>query len=294
MTAKSPATATSAPAFTTDIPRKLAIGVIAMWLAVAALADVLASDRGFVPWAPDSVDKTVTPASPPDATHWLGTDTARRDVLARLVHGARLTFAVGFGAAFVMAVLGLAVGLGAGYGAPIVDRVLMRLTDAVLALPIFFVALAVMGVVAQPNTLLVIAVIGGSAWPPLARLVRAETKRLTTLDFVRAAEAMGASGFYVVRRHVLPHLTPLVAVAFAFGVATATLVEASLSFLGFGIPDAVASWGGLMRGAAQHLGAWWLILAPGLALVSLTIACNVLGEAVRRRDRRLLSDLAGP
>jgi peptide/nickel transport system permease protein len=250
--------------------RKVAIAVLSMWLAVAALADVLANDSGraLVGWTPHGVDKNVTPASPPDAAHWLGTDTARRDVLARLIHGARLTFAVGFGAAFIMVVLGVAVGLCAGHGPPALDRVLTRLTDAVLALPIFFVALAVLGVVARPGTGLVTAVIGGSAWPPLARLVRAETKRLKTLDFVRAAEAMGASPLYVVRRHVVPHLVPLIAVAFAFGVATATLVEASLSFLGFGVPDTVASWGGLMRGAAHHLGAWWLIVAPGLALTT--------------------------
>lgn len=264
--------------------RKLAIAVLSGWLAIAALADVLANDgaRSVVPWAPDSVDKTVTPASPPDASHWLGTDTARRDVLARLIHGTRLTFAVGFGAALLMVTIGLGVGLAAGYGPPLVDVPLTRLADAVLAFPIFFVVLAIMGVVQQPGTDLVIAVIGGSAWPPLARLVRAETKRLKTLDFVRAAEAVGASSFYVVRRHILPHLVPLLGVAFAFGVATATLVEASLSFLGFGVPDAVASWGGLMRGASQHLGAWWLILAPGLSLTSLVVACNVLGDRGER------------
>ncbi len=271
--------------------RTIAIVVLGTWLVVAALADVM---TGMTGWAPDTVDKSVTPASAPDASHVLGTDTARRDVLSRLVHGTRLTFAVGFGAASIMVVIGVVLGLAAGYGPPLVDRLITRLIDAVLALPIFFVALAVMGVVATPSTLLVIGVIGGSAWPPLARLVRAETMRLKTLDFVKAAEAMGASASYVVRRHLLPHLIPLIAVAFAFGVATATLVEASLSFLGFGVPDAVASWGGLMRGAAQHLGAWWLIVAPGLALISLTVACNVLGEAMGGRNGRLLSDRASP
>lgn len=273
--------------------RKLAIGVIGAWLAVAVLADVLASNRDYsvISWAPDSVDKTVTPVSPPDGAHWLGTDTARRDVLARLIHGARLTFAVGFGASLLMVALGLLVGLASGYGPRWLDRLLTRISDAVLALPIFFVALAVMGVVPQPGTELVVLVIGGSAWPPLARMVRAETRRLKTLDFVRAAEAMGASPLYVVRRHVLPHLMPMLAVAFSFGVGTAVMVEAALSFLGFGVPDAVASWGGLMRGAAQHLGAWWLIVAPGTALLSLVLACNVLGE---RGDPRLLSDRGAP
>jgi len=128
----------------------------------------------------------------------------------------------------------------------------------------------------------------------LARVVRAETKRLKTLDFVRAAEAMGASPIYIARRHVLPHLRPLIAVAFTFGVGTATLVEASLTFLGFGLPDAVATWGGLMRGAAHDLAAWWLVLAPGLALLSLTIACNMLGEAVGAPGSRRLSDRPGP
>ncbi len=275
---------------------KAAIGILGIWLLVAAFADAIANDssRAVVRWGPHTVDKDVMPTSPPDSVHWLGTDTARRDVLARLVHGTRPTLAVGFGAATIMVLIGVAIGLGAGHGPPVLDRLLTRFADAVLALPIFFVALAVMGVVARPGTGLVIAVIGGAAWPPLARVVRAETKRLKTLDFVRAAEAMGASPIYIARRHVLPHLRPLIAVAFTFGVGTATLVEASLTFLGFGLPDAVATWGGLMRGAAHDLAAWWLVLAPGLALLSLTIACNMLGEAVGAPGSRRLSDRPGP
>lgn len=284
---------------------RIAAGIIIAWFFVAVLADVLANEAPLVQgdgwqlgapiaWSPGSIDKNVAPTSPPDATHWLGVDASRRDVLARLIHGTRLTFAVGFGAALLLVGIGLAVGVASGYGPRLVDLVLTRLTDAVLALPIFFVALAVMGIVPQPGTGLVIVIIGGSAWPPLSRLVRAETKRIATLDYVRAAEASGARPLYVVTRHIVPQLVPMLGVAFAFGVATATMVESSLSFLGFGVPDSVASWGGLMRGAVQHLLAWWLVVAPGLALISLVIACNVLGEAIRADRSPLLSDRAGP
>ena len=254
---------------------KLALAVVLAWLIVAALADTITGD-------PNAVDKTVSPFSPPDATHVLGTDGARRDVLARVIHGTRLTLMVGGVAMLVLVVVGIAVGLTAGYASSLLDDVLMRTSDAVLALPIFFIVLAIAGVAPHAGALVVAVAIGGTAWPPLARLLRAETQRLRRAEFVIAAEMMGASSFYVLRRHVLPHLTHYVAVAAAFGFATATMVEASLAFLGVGAADTTPSWGALMRHGEQHIAAWWLVVVPGLALLSLTLAVSALGEHWRR------------
>lgn len=274
--------------------RRSSFAVLGIWLVVAAFADIIATSErpAIVGWSPNDVDKTAPPLSPPDADHWLGTDASRRDVLARLVHGTRVTFVVGVSAAVVMLAVGLTLGVAAGYGSDLVDALVTRLTDAVLALPIFFVALAVMGVIAKPGLGIIVLAIGLSAWPPLARLVRIETRKLRTTEFVMAARAMGGSHLYVIARHIVPHLGRLLMVALAFGIASATLVEASLSFLGFGVPDTVASWGGLMRGAVQHLSAWWLIVVPGAALTSLVLACNALGDAFSERRGGLLSDRA--
>ena len=250
---------------------KAAIAVIVFWLGVAALADVIAPQ-------PNAVDKASPPFSAPDTRHVLGTDGARRDALARVVHGTRLTVIVGGLATLVLLWAGIAVGLAAGYASPAIDAVLMRATDAILALPITLIVLTIAGVVPRAGATVVAVAIGLTAWPPLARILRVETQRLRSSEFVLAARMMGGGPFYILRTHILPHLTHYVGVAAAFGFATATMVEASLAFLGFGPPDDVASWGGLMRQGEQHPASWWLVVVPGLALVSLTLAVSSLSD----------------
>lgn len=253
---------------------RLSAGVLVFWILVAAFADHIAS-------SPDAVDKTTAPYSAPSAAHVLGTDAARRDAFARLVHGTRATLEVGALATAIMLCVGVAMGLAAGYAPPLLDALLLRITDAVLALPVLFIVLAVAGVTPHAGGQLVAMAIGLTSWPPLARLLRVETQRLRNAEFVLAARMMGGGPLYVLRRHVVPHVTHLIVVAGIFGFASAAMVEAALAFLGVGAPDSTASWGALMRHGEQHITAWWLVVAPALALLTLTLALGTLGERLR-------------
>lgn len=293
--------------------RMLAVAYLALVVLAAAGADVLASGRPLlarvdgdwqvlprlagdlesmrsstewsleppVPWDPNQVDKGHASFEAPSARHWLGTDAARRDVLARLIHGTRVVLVVGLGAVALYALLGVLLGAAAGFLGGAVDVVVSRLAEVLLAVPSFFLLLAVMGVRDRPGLATLVAVLGLSSWMRIARLTRAETLRVRRLEFVRAAEALGLSPARVLFVHVLPNSLAPALVSAAFGIASAVLTEASLSFLGFGAPPEVSSWGGLIQGALQDPRAWWLVLFPGLALLALLASANVLGEAAR-------------
>jgi peptide/nickel transport system permease protein len=235
----------------------------------------------LVPWGPNTQDKGHRALEAPSRRHWLGTDTSRRDVLARLVHGTRLALAVGLGAVAVYILVGTLAGVAAGYFGGAVDMLISRLIEVLLAVPGYFILLAVMALTEGGGAGTIIIVLGLVGWTHVARLTRAEARRVRQLEFVRAAEALGLGSARVLFRHVLPNsLAPAIVTA-AFGVAAAILTEASLSFLGFGVPDATASWGGIMHGALVDFGAWWLIAFPGLALFGTVCAYNVLGDALR-------------
>jgi peptide/nickel transport system permease protein len=233
------------------------------------------------PWDPNAVDKGHLPCEAPSARHLLGTDGARRDVLSRLVHGTRVVVAVGLGAVGLYALIGILLGAAAGFLGGITDVVVSRLAEVLLAVPTFFLLLAVMGVRDNPGVGTLVAVLGLASWMRIARLTRAEVLRVRRLEFVLAAEALGLSPARVLFAHVLPNSLAPALVSAAFGVASAVLTEASLSFLGFGAPPEVSSWGALVQGALQDPRAWWLVVAPGLALLGLLASANVLGEAAR-------------
>jgi len=235
----------------------------------------------LVPWGPNQQDIGQPPLAAPSGRHWLGTDTARRDVLARLIHGARVSILVGVIAVALYVALGTLLGLVAGYYRGWVDAVVSRLTEVLLSIPVFFLILAVMGLVEQAGVLALVVVIALVYWTRIARLVRAETLRLRELEYVQAARALGFSDLRVMLRHVLPNAAGPIWVAATFGVAGTILIEASLSFLGFGAPDTVASWGGLLRGAMGNFHAWWLVLFPGAAIFVTITATNLAGEALR-------------
>jgi peptide/nickel transport system permease protein len=235
-----------------------------------------------VPYGPYQIPALLgTLPAAPDATHWLGTDANGRDVLARLVHGARVSLAVGFVAVALYVAIGVVLGGAAGYFRGRVDLAISRLIEIVLTFPTLFLILAVMGMLERTSILGVMVVLGLTGWTGVARLVRAETMKLADQDFVVAARAQGLHPARIIFRHLLPGALGPVLVSATFGVASAVIIEASLSFLGFGAPPPTASWGELLNEAEEHGMKWWLTLYPGLAIFLTTVSYNLVGEALR-------------
>ncbi|MCK5689710.1 ABC transporter permease [Myxococcota bacterium] len=234
-----------------------------------------------VQWGPNQPDKTSMPLEGPSPRHFLGTDSSRRDVLSRLIHGSRSNLKISFVAVGLYIFIGTLLGILAGYFGGWADFIVSRLTETLLSVPVFFLILAVLGLVENPTTMTLALTIGLVYWTGVARLTRAEVLSLRESDFILAARAMGLSPLRILYRHILPlTLGPVIVVA-AFGLASTTLLEAALSFLGVGAPDSTASWGGLLRNAMGNLQAWWLVVFPGLVLFMTVVAWNVMGDVLR-------------
>jgi peptide/nickel transport system permease protein len=271
---------------------RLALGLLLLGLlALGALgAPVVESWLGHDPFAPD-LFRRLAPAS---AEHPLGTDDLGRDLLLRLLHGARVSLAVGIATALAATLIGTAIGLFAAWRGGAVDAVLMRLADGMLALP----ALPVLVVLAAADTgriglprgealsdiIRIVAILAIFGWVGVARLARAAALSVLARDYVRAARALGASESRVLLRHVAPNIAGPVAVATALAVAGAILAESTLSFLGLGIAPPAASWGNMLSNAQDMVfSAPWAAVWPGLAILLAVAACTLLADGLRRR-----------
>ena len=219
--------------------------------------------------------------SPPSAQHWLGTDSLGRDVLSRMLYGGQISLLVGLVAVGISAVVGIGLGLLAGYYGRWVDGLVMRLVDVMLAFPTFFLILAVIALL-EPSLVNIMVVIGLTSWMGLTRLVRAELLRLRGLDFMHAARLQGVAPTRLMLRHLLPNALAPVWVAITLGIAAAVLIESGLSFLGIGVQPPTPSWGNiLMDGKANIDVAWWLSVFPGLAILLTVLGYTLLGEGLR-------------
>jgi peptide/nickel transport system permease protein len=227
------------------------------------------------------------PLLAPAWQHPLGCDDLGRDQLARLMQGGAATLLVALPGAALAFVLGVIYGLLAGLGPGWVDRVLMRVLDAVLALPGLVVLLCLAALVPISAPALIV-LIGATGWPALARLVRNETLATKGRDFVLAARQLGGGPVYIARRHVVPVMGKLLAVQATFLVGDCILALSALSFLGLGVPPPQASWGSMLQSGLGlvDLGAWWLILPPGLLIVASLFAVASLGRWLLARDER--------
>ncbi|HEY5544468.1 MAG TPA: ABC transporter permease [Gemmatimonadaceae bacterium] len=254
--------------------------VAAITLAVIALAALLAP--WLTPYDPTQPLDMAARAQPPSAAHWLGTDLASRDLLSRLLFGARVSLGISVVAVAVATIVGTAWGAVAGYAGGWVDRVLMHVVDAGLAIPRILLLLGIVALWGTLSTTSLVLLLGLTGWFGASRLVRAEVRATRERDFAIAARASGASPSRVLVRHVLPHaMTPML-VAATLGVGQVVIVEAGLAFLGYGVAPPAASWGGLIGDGRDALGtAWWISVFPGIALSATILAINVLGDRLR-------------
>lgn len=217
----------------------------------------------------------------PSVDHLLGTDDIGRDVASRVVHGSRVSLSVGFVAVSIYVLIGLVIGAVAGYYGGFVDIVASRVVEIMLTIPTFFLIITVIAFL-PPSILNIMVVIGVTNWPTVARLTRAEFLKTKSMEYVVAAEALGATEFRTIFRHILPNTLAPVFVAATFGVASAILIESTLSFLGFGVPPSTASWGSILSNARQLLpSGWWLTVFPGLAIFLTVTSYNLVGEGLR-------------
>ena len=213
--------------------------------------------------------------------HWLGTDPLGRDILSRLIVGARISLLVGFTVVVIGGSLGTLVGLVGGYAGGWTDRVVMRIGDMQLAFPFILLALAVMAVLG-PGLRNIIGVLGVSSWVTYARVVRAEVLSVKEREFVLAARAMGAPVPRIIFGHVLTNVTGTVIVIATFSVASTILTEAGLSFLGLGVGAATPTWGVMLSDARDYItDGWWLTAFPGMAILLTVLGVNLVGDWIR-------------
>lgn len=218
---------------------------------------------------------------PPSPEHLLGTDRLARDVLTRILYGARISLTIGLVAAGLAATLGTLAGAVAGFAGGIVDAVIMRTVDVVLAFPRLVLLISIVAVF-RPSITVIVVVLALTQWPSTARLVRGEVLSLRERDFIVAATALGFSRRRIVLRHLVPNALGPVIVATTLGVGHTIVLEAGLSFLGIGVAPSVPSWGNMVAEGRDHLlDAWWLSTFPGLAIVATVLAINLVGDGLR-------------
>jgi ABC-type dipeptide/oligopeptide/nickel transport system permease subunit len=273
-----------------DARARIGLVVVVLLVLLAAAAPVVA---GHDPVRIELANQL----APPSLEHPLGTDLQGRDVWARLVYGARVSLAVGLISQGIALLLGVSLGLVAGYYGRWVDEVVMRLADVTLAFPTLLLLIAMVAAL-EPSLTVVFVTIGVVGWAGMARLVRGQVLVVRQLEFVQAARALGARDRRILLRHVLPNVVAPVVIAATLGMAGAIMAEAALSFLGLGVQPPTPSWGAMIadgRDLAQLRGAPWTSVFPGLAIGATVLGFNLLGDALRDAldPRQLLGVQAG-
>ncbi len=219
--------------------------------------------------------------TPPSSEFWLGTDDLGRDIFVRIAYGARISLLVGVAATALTVVIGVIIGLAAGFLGGVVDTVLARLIDVVLSIPFILVAVALVSITG-PSLLVTVLVIGFFSWASVARIVRGQVLSLREREFVEAARSLGASDTRIMFVDIMPNVLAPVIVYASLLIPVVIIVEATLSFLGLGLPPPTADWGGMISDSQNYYTvAWWFVVFPGLALLITTLAFNLFGDGVR-------------
>lgn len=252
----------------------LGLALVAVVTTVAVIAPLIA------PYGPVESDLSRS-LQPPSRAHWMGTDQLGRDLFTRVLYGARVSLAIGLVTVGISGVVGLVVGVTAGYLGGLADVILMRIVDVWLSFPFILLALVVNAILGMglQNIILTLIITG---WVVYARLVRGEVLAIKTLEYVEAARALGAPEGRIVFRHMLPNLWTPVIILSSLQVAQFIVAEAAISFLGFGVQPPMASWGNMLNEGKTYIyNAWWMTTFPGLALVLTALGVNLVGDWMR-------------
>lgn len=259
--------------------------VILLLIAFALAAPIIAAITGHGPaeqFRETGLSPNGIPVGP-NAEFWLGTDQLGRDILVRLAYGARISLLVGVVASLIAAVIGILIGTIAGFLGGYTDTILSRIVDLVMSVPFLLVAIALVSVLG-PSLGLSLAVIVFFSWTGLSRVIRGQVLAIREREFIEAARSLGESRWSMMLRDVLPNLVVPIVVYTTLMIPAAIVFEATLSFLGLGIVPPTPSWGNMLADAAKgsmYMVAPWMLLAPGLALLALTLAFNLLGDGLR-------------
>lgn len=251
--------------------------LVATIVLLAILAPLL------TPWAPNWIDFDTGARKPPSPAHVLGTDVSGRDIWARILYGGRTSTIVGFGAVGLYLIIGTALGMLAGFYGGIIDQSIMRFTDTILAIPPLLLIIVFVSVVG-PSIGSVIVVIALLGWPVTCRLVRGQLLVLREAEFITAARVVGVPDRSILLRHMLPNILGPITVVATFGVATAVLLESSLSFLGLGVRPPEASWGNLITEATSPVvlnQLWWQWMPAAVAITATVLGVNFIGDGLR-------------
>ncbi|MFN8534091.1 MAG: ABC transporter permease [Dehalococcoidia bacterium] len=253
-------------------------------LAGAILIGIIGLSALAAPWispyAPEA-QSIADRLQPPSQAHWFGTDAVGRDLLSRVLWGGRVSLSVGLLSMVIAVVASVAIGAASGFFGGRTDALLMRFTELIMVFPTFFLIILVLASFGNSVPLL-IAVIGLTSWPIGARIVRGEVLKIKNRDFIHAAEALGATAWRVIWRHIIPNTLAVIVVSATIRVGTNILVEAGLSYLGLGVQPPLASWGNIVaEGARVIRTAWWVVATPAAAIFVTVLAFNLLGEGVR-------------
>lgn len=256
-------------------------------LLIGALIITILSIAAFLaplisPYDPTAVDQNNL-LVPPSKDHPLGTDSLGRDILSRMIYGARISLSIGIIAVGIATLLGICFGAIAGFYGGFIDSAIMRFVDIMLCFPTFFLILAVVAVL-ESSIFNIMVIIGLTSWMGTARLIRAEILSLKEREFIQAEVALGVSNFRIITKHLIPNAIAPVLVSAILGIAAAILLESGLSFLGLGVQPPTPSWGNILIEAKSTLGvAWWITIFPGTAILITILGFHFIAEGLRKK-----------
>src|ERR1051326_17579 len=263
--------------------RRLPLKVLAGGIVVAALIIVGVLSPWLAPHDPQhqALEALLKPPQWLGGSHVLGTDNLGRDILSRIIYGARVSLLVAFAVVLISGAVGILLGAISGYFGGKIDFAIQKLVEVVWAFPALLLAITILAFLGQGLFNLILALVA-QRWIQYCRVVRGQTLSLRDRDFVAATRALGAGSPRVIRRHILPNLVQISLVIGTFSMASAIISEASLSFLGLGVPPGIPSWGTMLADSRSYIStAWWLALFPGLAIFLTVLGINLLGDGVR-------------